>query len=139
MPDRERKDLETRRRIDELGASLEQWRERVDRRLGTVVWLVIVAVVIAMLAVLGTLGVLKRTDASAQRNTVALCALRVDVEARVVRNTNRLRRSELFLRDNPAGIPGITARVIRDGVNQQRAEIADQERTIKALKGIDCG
>jgi len=56
--------------------------------------------------------------------TSALCALRTDLERRVA-------GSKTFLAEHPAGIPGISAKVIRDGIK-------NQERTIKALSGIDC-
>lgn len=51
-PDRERRDNETRRRVDEIGAALDAWRQRVDHRLRRVVWLVIAAIVAGVLAVL---------------------------------------------------------------------------------------
>ena len=138
MPNR-RQDTRTRDRYDELKASWDAAVERLDARY----WKVVVAVICIAMVVVLLIGfnviLLKRVDNNAASNTTALCALRVEVQARIVRNTNRLRRSEAFLRENPAGIPGITARVIREGVNEQRLEIADQERTVKTLGGIDCG
>jgi hypothetical protein len=50
-PDRERKDGETRRRVDEIGAALDAWRERVDVRLRRVVRLTVAAIVVTLAAV----------------------------------------------------------------------------------------
>lgn len=65
-----------------------------------------------------------RTSDDARVTTAALCALRNDLEVRVA-------SSRSFLAEHPNGIPGISAKAIRDG-------IANQERTITALAGIDC-
>ena len=65
-----------------------------------------------------------RTRHDAQVTTTALCALRTDLERRVA-------TSEAFLAEHPDGIPGISPKVIRDG-------IVNQQRTISALSGIDC-
>lgn len=58
-------------------------------------------------------------------NRQALCALRLDLERRV-------ESSKTFLRDHPEGIAGISAKTIQDGID-------NQERTIAALGGLDCG
>jgi len=52
MPDRERRDKDTRDRIDEIAASIEAWRERVDHRLRRVVVLIIAAIAAGVVAVL---------------------------------------------------------------------------------------
>lgn len=65
-----------------------------------------------------------RVAHDARVTTAALCALRNDLEVRVA-------SSRSFLVDHPNGIPGISAKAIRDG-------IANQERTIVALSVIDC-
>lgn len=65
-----------------------------------------------------------RGQAQARQATSSLCALRKDLETRVASSLN-------FLRDHPAGIAGIDPKTIRDG-------IANQQRTISALSGIDC-
>ena len=65
-----------------------------------------------------------QTSADAKQTTAALCALRSDLERRVA-------TSEAFLAEHPHGIPGISAKQIRDGIR-------NQERTIRALSGIDC-
>jgi hypothetical protein len=65
-----------------------------------------------------------KTSGDARVTTAALCALRTDLELRAA-------SSRRFLADHPDGIPGIPAKVIRDG-------ISNQERTITALRGIDC-
>jgi hypothetical protein len=62
--------------------------------------------------------------AVAENSNNALCSLRADLERRV-------EVSQDFLRENPDGIPGISAEVIRTG-------ILNQQRTINALSGLDC-
>lgn len=66
----------------------------------------------------------KRVDANADVTTAALCALRGDLEKRVANST-------AFLKEHPRGIPGIPAKTIRAGIENQR-------RTIEALDGIRC-
>ena len=51
MPDRERRDHGMRDRVDEIAASLESWRVRVDARMRRVVWLTIAAIVTTIAAV----------------------------------------------------------------------------------------
>jgi hypothetical protein len=65
-----------------------------------------------------------RTSRDAQQTRSALCVLRSDLERRVV-------SSQEFLREHPRGIPGISAKAIRDAA-------ANQQRTIDALSSIDC-
>lgn len=59
------------------------------------------------------------------RTSTALCTLRADLKQRV-------KSSEKFLADHPHGIPGITAGTIRASLN-------GQQRTVKALAGLQCG
>lgn len=54
----------------------------------------------------------------------AICALRADVD-------RRRQASLQFLSENPRGIPGIPASVIRNG-------ITNQEATLEALGGLEC-
>jgi hypothetical protein len=65
-----------------------------------------------------------RVDEIASTNQAALCAFREDVERRVV-------SSEEFLEENPQGIPGISAAMIR------RSLIAQRE-TVEALSVVEC-
>jgi hypothetical protein len=58
------------------------------------------------------------------RASVALCALRVDLQRRVA-------ASEKFLAEHPNGIPGIPARTLRDSID-------NQQRTISALVVLRC-
>jgi predicted PurR-regulated permease PerM len=57
--------------------------------------------------------------------TTALCVLRADLEARI-------KNSQAFLKENPNGIPGISAKLIRDGIKNQQS-------TVSALSGLKCG
>jgi hypothetical protein len=54
----------------------------------------------------------------------ALCIFRADLE-------RRYRDGQKFLRENPEGIPGIDASVIRNSLKNQKA-------TIKSLADLDC-
>lgn len=121
MPDRERKDDATRDRVDEIGAAMESYRERLDARYRRVVVLVILAIVVALG---GNISLLWRTNRQATSSTVALCALRHDLE-------DRVKSGEQFLKSHPLGVAGIPAATIRTGIDGQR-------RTIKALAGLDC-
>ncbi len=60
----------------------------------------------------------------ARETNNSLCALRNDLEVRVA-------DSKDFLEENPNGIPGISTKVILDG-------ISNQERTIEALSNLSC-
>jgi hypothetical protein len=71
--------------------------------------------------------ILPRLTRQADENTrasVALCALRVDLQRRVAAAKN-------FLAEHPNGIPGIPARTFRDGID-------NQQRTISALTVLRC-
>jgi hypothetical protein len=89
----------------------------------------VVVLCIAFAAVVGANAfyIMPRLSRQADENSrasVALCALRVDLQRRAA-------ASEKFLAEHPHGIPGISARVIRDGIH-------DQQRTISALAVLKC-
>jgi hypothetical protein len=83
-------------------------------------WLIGLTVTLAV--ALG--GVAYYTWQSANASTQALCTLRMDLERRVA-------SSQAFLVEHPRGIPGISVKVIQDGIK-------NQQRTIKALQDISC-
>jgi hypothetical protein len=66
-----------------------------------------------------------RVNEIANTNQRALCAFRADVERRVI-------TSEEFLEENPNGIPGISAAMIRQSLIAQR-------ETVDALSVVECG
>jgi hypothetical protein len=90
-------------------------------------WLLIgLAVVVLGAAVLFGLGS-RETSEEVDRNTtalVALCALRDDLDRRIL-------QSQMFLRDYPKGIGGITPAVIRQSLN-------NSIRTRQSLNILDC-
>jgi hypothetical protein len=122
--DDDRQDDETRGRIREIQAGLVAWQRAVDNRYRRVGWFVMLAVALSFIAIGGTWALLKRTDRSATQNRTALCALRHDLEGRVT-------DSQRFLSTHPNGIPGIPA-------EQITTSIRNSERTIRALRVIDC-
>jgi hypothetical protein len=61
----------------------------------------------------------------ARDSNQALCSLRDDLERRIA-------SSQAFLVANPEGVPGIPAKLIQDGID-------NQQRTVDALGGLDCG
>jgi hypothetical protein len=69
-------------------------------------------------------GVATWTWSTSHASQQALCTLRSDLESRV-------ETSKTFLKENPAGVAGIPARTIQDGINSQ-------ERTILALRSLSC-
>lgn len=79
-------------------------------------WMLIVTILVAW-AVIATYTQANETHRS-------LCTLRGDLERRVDASIR-------FLAENPRGIPGVPVRVIQDGV-------ANQQRTIAALRGLNC-
>jgi hypothetical protein len=94
-------------------------------------WLVIST--IAMYIAVAAMGIYFYVDAANARAHLAmvandtnnaLCALRGDLERRVIVDA-------AFLEENPEGLPGLPARLIREGIE-------NQERTIAALSGLDC-
>jgi hypothetical protein len=58
------------------------------------------------------------------QSTASLCALKGDLERRV-------ESSQQFLIDHPNGIPGISAKQIKDGIDNQK-------RTIRSLRFLLC-
>ena len=58
------------------------------------------------------------------QSTVALCALRTDLDKRIL-------SSQAFLIDHPQGVAGIPAPVIR-------TQIANSQRTRHALRNLSC-
>lgn len=116
MPERREQEA-TRKRVDELAASVVGWQARVDSRYRIVVALSTVAVVLA----LGTAGL---AWSSARGNQDALCALRHDLQDRVA-------VSERFLAEHPEGALGLSAKTIRTSLDGQR-------RTIRALSELSC-
>lgn len=63
-------------------------------------------------------------DKVAKSTNIALCALKNDLQTRVI-------SSQEFLLDHPKGIPGISAATLRQSITNQKA-------TIKALSGLRC-
>lgn len=61
---------------------------------------------------------------SNQNTLAALCSVRQDMEQRVLATTD-------FLKDNPEGFPGVDTKTIL-------ANLANQQRTINALKSLNC-
>lgn len=68
----------------------------------------------------------------------ALCTLRAEVIARIAIDSRKLERSQKFLADNPNGIPGIPAALLRDGIQDLEQAIARQERSAAAFAKADC-
>jgi len=81
----------------------------------------LIGFIVSLVLIFGTVAYVARESA---RTTHALCALRHDLEIRVS-------SGESFLKDHPNGIPGIPAKQIRDGIENQK-------RTIKALSALSC-
>lgn len=83
-------------------------------------WLTAATVVLYLLVG----GLVLQTRSAADKNTRALCALRHDLK-------QRADSSAAFLVEHPNGVPDIPAKIIQDGIDNQR-------RTIKALSIISC-
>ena len=90
-------------------------------------WTLVLYIALAVMAI--TTFVVRSIDLAnveeaATQNRVALCALRADLK-------DRVQSSKQFLREHPGGIPGIPPSQIRDSIR-------GQQRTIRALRPIDC-
>lgn len=105
----------------------------VENALSTALRRLMISTVVVYLALagLGTFGWLISTE---QRNDIrevatstntALCALRGDLEQRIA-------NAEQFLKDNPDGIPGLSAEAIQTSID-------GQQRTVDALGILQCG
>lgn len=70
------------------------------------------------------IGVAVKVYTDSRSTTDALCTLRTDLVKRVNSSRN-------FLKDHPNGVSGISPKVIIDGID-------NQQRSIEALKGLDC-
>lgn len=82
----------------------------------------LIGFIACLVIVAGTIGYVARESA---RTTHALCALRGDLETRINAST-------AYLKEHPEGIPGVSPKLIRDG-------IANQKRTVHALRSLSCG
>lgn len=89
----------------------------------TTIVMVVAAVVIAGGLVVGGYLLASRTSENNQ-TTRALCALRDDIKRRV-------KTSQEYLADHPNGAPGIPAKLVRDGIQ-------NQQRTVEALHDLKC-
>lgn len=87
---------------------------------GTLRVLVVATLVLYLGLVAGGLWVWNNSN----DNTDALCALRADLENRVV-------SSQQFLLEHPTGVGGITPAAIQTGIQ-------NSQRTIKALSNLVC-
>jgi hypothetical protein len=81
----------------------------------------LVGFVACLLIIAVTIGYVAR---EAARTKHALCALRGDLVTRIDTST-------AYLKEHPEGIPGVDPKVIRAG-------IANQRRTVHALRHLNC-
>lgn len=123
-PDDDRQDATKRDRIDELVSSLLIWQQAVDARAKRVVIWVILSVVLAFVAVLGSLALLHRVDSQATSNQAALCALRDEL-------VHRVSSSQDFLNQHPHGVIGIPRAAIAKSIH-------DTQGSIRALDVVHC-
>jgi hypothetical protein len=72
------------------------------------------------------------------RNTVALCALRDNINLSIRDREKQIENSESFLRQHPHGIPGIPASLIERGIKDNQTSLHASERSAKALSVIHC-
>lgn len=90
-------------------------------------WL-IASVVFGLALMFAAMTLMLYTSVSIAGNSAqthdALCALKLDLE---VRHTNGVK----FLKDNPDGIPGISAEQIQQSLDNQQS-------TLDALASLDC-
>lgn len=73
------------------------------------------------------------------QSRVALCALRVDLDSRIISQTNSITRGEAFLHDHPQGAFGFSKRDIQLSIDSQKRALRNSYRTRKALNAVRCG
>lgn len=100
---------------------MSEEQEEVATVLDTTLRRLVIATVVLYLAMIGT-GYYVYTVA--QGNTEGLCALRNDAQSRVD-------QTELFLKENPKGIPGVS-------LQQLKRSTENSKRTVQALKSVRC-
>lgn len=112
------------------GGLLDTGDDPIPRRPRLPLWLkatVALAAILAAASCLLSAVLFTRVDEQVDRNarsSVALCALREDLQLRVD-------GAEKFLAEHPDGLPGIPAKTIRDGAE-------NQQRTISTLHVLKC-
>jgi len=79
----------------------------------------------------------QRIDKNATALT-ALCALRADLEQRIVSERRSILNSIVFLRHNPHGAFGFSRATIQASISAQRRTLANSVRTRRALESLDC-
>lgn len=121
----QRKDGETRTRVDEIAIKNEDWRNEVFDRVSTAIRWSFAGVAVAIVASTVAVAQWRDTTTKASQNEKALCAYRGDLEASI-RATNR------FLAEHPEGLPGIStaAEIKRD--NERRKTVA------ASFRFVDC-
>src|SRR3982751_2612904 len=68
------------------------------------------------------------------RNHIALCALHENIHRSVLERRDHIKRTEQFLRNHPNGIPGIPAKLLRNGLQSDRLTLKTTVRNDKALE-----
>src|SRR6266704_752090 len=72
------------------------------------------------------------------RNTVALCALRDNIDTGINERQLKIKRSSDFLRTHPKGIPGIPVSLIKQGITDDQTALKASRRSARALVVLKC-
>lgn len=79
-----------------------------------------------------------RQSAQGAKAHTALCAFREDLRGRLKDVQASIRTSEQFLRDHPAGIPGVPVELLRQSIADKKRTARNQAATLKSLDDLTC-
>jgi len=78
----------------------------------------------------------------ATKNTIALCAFKADIKARIVEDRKSLKRTQRIVSEIRSGkrpqIPGLSDRDLQESLDADERVIARQRRTVRSLHARDC-
>lgn len=72
------------------------------------------------------------------RNHIALCALHENIHHSVLDRRVHIQHTQEFLRAHPHGIPGISAKLLRRSLQDDKATLKTSVRNDKALDVLGC-
>lgn len=121
----ERKDPETRKRVDEIAQANEAWRKNIEDRLRTAIRWTYVGVGISLLVAFFAVVQWRQTTSTSNDNSKALCAWRSSLQ-------DQVKRGKKLLKDHPEGLPGIAT------AEEIASDTANRQRVVTNFRYLDC-
>ncbi len=106
-----------------------------------------VSLAISALALITSVGgnvtlarVVQDNSAKAKQGIAFDCAIVHDLRGREADSRRAVRSTKKFIRENPSGIPGISAALLQESLKNEQGTLADQTATLDALSRVlTCG